>query len=326
MSSTYELYLGDGEQTDFSIPFSFLSEDYIVVSVDGDEVAFEFIQPNTARVSPAPDDGAQVRVFRRTERDTLIAEIPSAGAIRGSDINLQSRQALDVTSEAFDALDATLAEDTDGNLDATDRRIVNVADPIDDEDVVTRQWAETAMSSELAQAITARTGAEIAESEAEDTADLVNAYRSDVYGWREDTEEARATTLNYRNTTEGFRDDTLQARDDTYDARDEAQSARDTTNGYRLNAQNSMDTAAEHRDDAGDFRDEAEAFRNTTLTYRNQAEGFRDEAQTAAQALGAVEINGSGEVVFTVNGTAVAKIDASGNFLVAGDIGVQQNI
>ena len=165
-----------------------------------------------------------------------------------------------------------------------------------------------------------------------DTRECLNAVTStDVL---EDTEESTShPTLNYRNT-EGFRDRyphrPVNDNPTTHGTRHSLPETTQNQRLQRLNAQKQagVDTAAEHHDDAGGASEnEAEAFRNTTLTYRNQAEGFRDEAQTAAQALGAVEIKRLGrEWSSTVNGTAVAKIDASGNFLVAGDIGVQQNI
>jgi hypothetical protein len=69
-----------------------------------------------------------------------------------SDLDLIARYNLYTVQEAIDIASDALAEALDGTLDAQGRRIKNVGDPIAGTDAVTKTWAETAMSSQLAQA------------------------------------------------------------------------------------------------------------------------------------------------------------------------------
>lgn len=261
---TYELFPGDGVQTDFPVRFEALRRDFIKVAVDGQPRPFIFINNSTLRIEPAPEDGTMVRVYRETDRSELMVEIPATGAIRGTDINTQSQQSLDVTAEAFDALDTTISEDIDGQLDAAQRRIKNLLDPINPQDGVTRHWAETAMSSELAQAITARTSAQAARDTAQQHRDSSRDARDASRGYRDQSQV-------YSNDSKDYRDETFAARQQTYDARDTAaQTLSDTQDVKAATDAVKAATDGVYQDTVG-IRDATEAIRAATDLIRDDA-------------------------------------------------------
>jgi len=324
MATTYELYPGDGVQTDFHIKAPYLDEDYITVHVDGDPVDFELINPGMVRIVPAPPNGSSVRVGRDTPRDELIVTIPTSGNFDTNDINKQSQQVLHIVAEAFDKLEGTLALNLVGHWDGFGLRFMNLAWPVDPGDAVTKEWAETAMSSELAQATSARNAAQAAQAASEGARDTAQSYMN--------------TTGGYKDVTYTYQQQTFAARDVTFEARDATLAARDVALGAR-------DTALTHRNAAEGFKTEAMGYRDTALTHRNAAAGSASaadasatnaansalaaansaaQAASSAEALGNVRINGANEVEFEVNGVVVAKIDASGNFLLKGNVGIFQ--
>jgi hypothetical protein len=184
MPSTYAIYTGDGSTKNFAIPFTYLSEDFVKVSVDGVDTSFTFLSEFVAQLATAPANGASVRVYRETQADDLIVIIPSSGVIKGADINAQSRQALNVAEEGNEALLSALAEDLDGNLDAANRRIKNVTDPTSAQDAATKAYVDAqnaaqvvsinastaAAANSASAAATAETNAETAETNAETAA------------------------------------------------------------------------------------------------------------------------------------------------------------
>lgn len=105
-----------------------------------------------------------------------------------------------------------------------------------------------------------------------------------------------------------------------------ATAARDAAVVARGGAEDARDAASGWADAAAADRITVAADKAATLGYRNDAATSAAAAASSAAALGSVSIDGSGEVLFVVGGVTVAKITASGDFLVAGDIGINQTL
>lgn len=211
MANTYVVYTGDGSTTNFSIPFTYLDEDYVKVSVDGEDTEFTFLSEYVAQLAEAPEDGAAVRVYRETKRDGLIVTIPSSGNITGADINNQSKQALNVAEEGTEALTAAMGEGSDGNLDAAERQIKNVTDPTEDQDAATKKYVDdendaqtaainSAVSAASASASTATTKASEASSSASAAATSesnASDYADQAQQWANEDEDVEVSGGEY---------------------------------------------------------------------------------------------------------------------------------
>lgn len=93
-------YTGDGVTTNFTIPFSYLSESFVKASINTIDTAdFTLVNPSTVAFNTAPAPGSQVKVYRETPTDELLVEANPGSALRAQDVELNARQNLDVVQE-----------------------------------------------------------------------------------------------------------------------------------------------------------------------------------------------------------------------------------
>ncbi|MET4733932.1 hypothetical protein ABIE64_002661 [Thalassospira sp. MBR-102] len=165
-----ELGYGNGSTTVFTIPFKYLAKDHVKVYVDGEEVSFEWLTDFSISITPAPAAGVPVLRRRVTPIDKAEVDFRDGSNLEERDLDVQSDQLLFVTQETTDALNSRLAEDTTGEYDALDKRIQNVADPVEPADAVNKQYADQTLDAVEADRIAAevaRIGAETAQVAAE---------------------------------------------------------------------------------------------------------------------------------------------------------------
>lgn len=161
MAYSLSAVVAAGDTNVFPVPFPYLSKSHVHVTVDGAEVLPTWPTGSTVQL---PGTGAALtgkRVLVRRITPVSSPEVAfQAGGLDAKDLNRQGLQLLYCTQEAVDLslrLDAGVAI-----FDAQGKAIKGAGDPVDSQDVVTRQWAETAMSSSLAQAKSAAQAANYA--------------------------------------------------------------------------------------------------------------------------------------------------------------------
>lgn len=146
---TIVTYMGNGTQTDFQFTFDYLRKDFVEVLLNGVlNTTFTFPTPYTVRVSPAPAAGVVVIIRRRTDRDRLVNFVDGS-VLQANDLNVAQLQAIHISAEALDMTGATLVIDAQGAYSAGFRKIANVADPTNPQDVVNKQWVETTATSQV---------------------------------------------------------------------------------------------------------------------------------------------------------------------------------
>lgn len=140
-------YDGDGSTVDFTIPFEYLAKRFVQVFVDNElqkggtssdrTAVYYFANPTTIRFNVAPASGTQVLIKRFTDATDRIVTFQDASVLRADDLNAAQLQTMHIAEEGRDIIDDALIVNTDGNWDARNRRIVNLADPIDPQDAMT---------------------------------------------------------------------------------------------------------------------------------------------------------------------------------------------
>ena len=137
----------DGVQTVFGFNFDYLRASFVKVKLNGVSAyvycddylvtnrTIEFVTP------PSKDD--VITIYRETPTDRLVA-FTEGSVLKATDLSINQVQTIHILEETLDTIYQTsMSQDTDGNWDAKDKRIVNVRDPINPQDAVTYQFLKT---------------------------------------------------------------------------------------------------------------------------------------------------------------------------------------
>lgn len=236
---TYPL---DGANRTFIINFEYLTRKFVQVTLIGKDrktlvlgtdyrfVARTAIQTTVAWGSTPEYDMIEIR--RVTSATDRLVDFVDGSILRTYDLNISNIQALHIAEEARDLSADTIAVNNDGNLDARTRRIVNVADPINDGDVVTlrfeKSWAASTLNNKLAAEAAARTASEGSSNATTKAAEAAESARKAA-----ESERIATTAIGAIGTSV----------EDARTAADRSEAARDTTVGYEASAKNSKDAA-----------------------------------------------------------------------------------
>ncbi len=141
MAESYVIYTGNGATDAYSIPFPFIAESHVVVKLDG--VTLEQLTDYTISVSTltflsTPANGAEIVISRFTPRDEPLVDFVDGATLTAADLDMALLQAFYVGQEVYES---SLQKDP-VNYDAGSVRIVNVDDPVDDQDVATKNYVD----------------------------------------------------------------------------------------------------------------------------------------------------------------------------------------
>lgn len=191
MASTIANYQGNGSTTDFNVPFDYLAKKFVKVTVDSREKLggdygdttkdYFFVDKTTIRFNTAPASGTEIIIRRYTSATDRIVSFKDASVLKAKDLDVSTIQTIHIAEEGRDIINDALIVDKEGNWDAKGNRIVNVGDPIDDNDAITLKFykddAKGAYQAKL-DAEAARDAAKVSEKNAK--ASEVNAKESEV--------------------------------------------------------------------------------------------------------------------------------------------------
>ncbi len=208
MANSYVLYTGTGAQTDWAVPFPYLSQDHVHVFADGVEVTsgVSWLSAGTVRVSPALASGVAVKIARQTPTTPLV-NFANRNTLTEDNLSTATLQAIYVAEEAEDRASDSITLDGAGNFDFQGNRGVNLADPVDDQDAATKKWVtdNTSIGSAAAAAASAAASATSAGDAltqalaAGDSAAAAEAARAllDAFAFFPETYDALAGTAGH---------------------------------------------------------------------------------------------------------------------------------
>jgi len=203
MALSFVTYTGDGSNRIFNLTFTYLQQAEVGVKVNNVAVTFTWLDSSRVQLTTAPASGAVVEVRRTSSRTARVVDFQDGAVLTEAALDADSNQLFNLSQEAFDASDSAVKLDSDNVFTAANKRIKNVADPVNAQDAVTKTWAETGLTSQLssatAQAVIATTKAAEAatsatNSETSKTASGVSATASAASATAGAASAATATT------------------------------------------------------------------------------------------------------------------------------------
>ena len=275
---TYQL---DGSNRDFNIPFEYLARKFVVVTLIGVDrkvltinTDYRFATRTTISLTKAwgPADGYTTIELRRVTSTTdRLVDFTDGSILRAYDLNVAQIQTMHVAEEARDLTADTIGVNNDGHLDARGRRIVNLANAVDDRDAVPFGQLKT-MNQNSWQA----------RNEALQFRNEAETFRNQAEGFKNESNTNAANTNQWRNEAKGFRDEAEQFKNTA------TQQATDSSNS----------AAAAHQSEVNAATSAAASANSATL-----AEQQADRAEREADKLG--NWNALAEAIDSVDGNNV---------------------
>jgi hypothetical protein len=111
---SYVQYAGDGETTDFAVPFGYISRDNVEVTVGGLDADFTWLDAYTVRLSPAPSSAAAVVIRRETPIEAPVVDFQGGSTLTEEDLDNSTKQVLYVAQETRDIVNSFVGSQSSG--------------------------------------------------------------------------------------------------------------------------------------------------------------------------------------------------------------------
>ena len=228
MASTIIIYEGDGTTVDFTVPFDYLKKTFVKVTLNnadlkggdyGDtSVDYYFLDDTTVRLKTAPASGSELIIRRYTSATDRVVTFKDASILKATDLDTSQLQAFHIAEEARDIINDALVKDRDGNWDAKGNRIVNVGDPVDENDAMTY-------------------GFYLKDKEnVKDLVEEAEGYRDQALQYRNEAETIKGATQTIKDETNQIKTETQQIKTETEGIRDATQQIKEETQQIKEDA------------------------------------------------------------------------------------------
>lgn len=322
---TYQL---DGSNRDFNIPFEYLARKFVVVTLIGVDrkvltlnTDYRFATRTTISLTKSwgPADGYTTIELRRVTSTTdRLVDFTDGSILRAYDLNVAQIQTMHVAEEARDLTADTIGVNNDGHLDARGRRIVNLANAVDDRDAVPFGQLK-AMNQNSWQA----------RNEALQFRNEAETFRNQAEGFKNESSTNATSTNQWRNEAEGFRNEAEQFKNTATQQATAAATSAAAAHQSEVNAANSATASANSATLAEQQADRAEREADKLGNWNalagaiDSVDGnnvmFKGDIRTTANIVGGGLIsNGSGHFE---KGVAV-----KGGLDVVGDVAAHKDV
>lgn len=150
-----EYEVTDGTQTTYTFPFSYLRKKFVMVSIlhsDASETALEYgvdytVNDLSVSLTTPAQVGEHIIIYRQTSTDKIVTW-NDGSILLARDMNTEDAQMLHLQEEQQDyimahAISTKVTSDKEVLWDALNHRVINVSDPKDPQDAVTKNYMET---------------------------------------------------------------------------------------------------------------------------------------------------------------------------------------
>lgn len=308
-------YPADGVTKDFTFSFSYIDKEHVKVYLDGVLVTnWVWLTDNTIRFATAPTSGV-VQIRRSTSVSARLVDYTNPSSLNEADLDRDSLQAFYLAQEAIDETESTISENVvNAQFTAKNKRITNVADPVNSQDAVTKAWAETSMSSSVA----------LAAASAQTAVDAVSTIGTSV-----------STAVGAAETATEMADTATTYAGQAYLAQIATQDNADTVASSVATAISKAAEAVAARDIAVSSKDTAVSAMDDAVAAKTSAEEARDIAVAAAATVTGAgtgdmkksdyDPNGDGIIAVAQGGTGASSATTARTNLGLGSIATQES-
>lgn len=257
---TYPL---NGSTRDFNIPFEYLARKFVQVTLLGVDrkvlalnTDYRFSTKTTITTTQAwgaAQGYTQIEIRRYTSATERLVDFTDGSILRAYDLNVSQIQTMHVAEEARDLTADTIGVNNEGHLDARGRRIVNVANAVDDRDAVPLGQLKTMNQN------------------AWDAQNKALQYRNEAQ--------------TFRNQAETFKNQAAASQTAAANSQNAAAASQAAAKTSETNAANSKTAAAASQAAAATSASNANAHKNEATAQANRATTEADRAKAEADKL-----------------------------------------
>lgn len=239
---TVRTYPLDGSTVDFNITFEYLARKFVSVTLIGKDRKelilnqdFRFTtktQITTTRAWSSSDGYTMIEIRRYTSATDRLVDFADGSILRAYDLNISQVQTLHVAEEARDLTADTIGVNNDGNLDARGRRIVNLANAVNDGDAISFGQVKTMNQNSWK-----------ARNESLQFRNEAETFRNQAEGFKNESGTNATNTYKWRNEAEGFRDDAERFKNTATQQATDAGNSASAAHQSEVNAANSATDA-----------------------------------------------------------------------------------
>ena len=136
-------YTANGSTDTFSFSFPYILSSHVKAYVDGvEDTSITFPTSSSVQLSSTPANGAVVLIKRITPSDARLVDFQDGSVLTSSDLDQSADQNFYLAQETSDNVASKLGLDASDRFDALNKRIINVANPTDNQDAVTKYYLE----------------------------------------------------------------------------------------------------------------------------------------------------------------------------------------
>lgn len=261
-----EYEVTDGTQKTYTFPFSYLRKKFVMVSIlhsDASETALEYgvdytVNDLSVSLTAPAQVGEHIIIYRQTSTDKIVTW-NDGSILLARDMNTEDAQMLHLQEEQQDyimahAISTKVTSDKEVLWDALNHRVINVSDPKDPQDAVTKNYMETVQSGFVAantllvqeatkQASAAKSSQEAAktsETNAHTSATNSEIYHQKAKKWAEatDSPDSEADTDSTTGKTQSSKEWALYSKTKAQEAATSATNAKSSETNAKTSETN----------------------------------------------------------------------------------------
>ena len=140
-------YTADGNTSTFAITFSFIDSTHVKVFLDGVSTTAFTISGSNVVMNSNPANSTVVLIKRETPTNARLVDFQDGSVLTESDLDKSADQNFFIAQEINDESQSAMKLATDDTFDALNKRIKNVADPVNNNDAVNKGFISTNLSN-----------------------------------------------------------------------------------------------------------------------------------------------------------------------------------
>lgn len=303
-----EYEVTDGTKTTYTFPFSYLRKKFVMVSIlhsDATETALEYgvgytVNDLSVSLTTPTQVGEHIIIYRQTSTDKIVTW-NDGSILLARDMNTEDAQMLHLQEEQQDyimahAISTKVTSDKEVLWDALNHRVVNVSDPKDPQDAVTKNYMETVQggfvsaNTILVQEATKQASAAKSSQESAKTSET-NAHNSETNSelshqkakkWAEatDSPDGEADTDSTTGKTQSSKEWSLYSKTKAQEAATSATNAKSS----ETNAKTSETNAKTSETNAKSSETKAKTYETNAKTSETNASASASASASSASA------------------------------------------